>query len=137
MKKNFLIEDNYAFILEGVHIDLHNNFDFISLIYSIEKNLITLNWKKAVGDWVKHDEFKNIRLIFKEILSFNLLDNNSANQNSDTVSSVGYLHPDDIEFMGGCLDEQESDETYHMIFIFEGGMKLKIFAEEVFLEEYV
>lgn len=50
------------------------------------------------------------------------------------LSFMGYLHPDDLAVMNGFLLEESSSSSHHMIFAFEGGFVLKIFAEEAMFE---
>ncbi|QNR23311.1 hypothetical protein [Croceimicrobium hydrocarbonivorans] len=50
MKTNFEIEDNYAVLLAGTHLDLHNNFDFQGLIKKGDDILI--RFQKTKGDWL-------------------------------------------------------------------------------------
>lgn len=34
----------------GTYIDLHNNYDFVSVVN--KSNQVELHWKKAIGEWV-------------------------------------------------------------------------------------
>ena len=65
MKTNFEIEENYAVQLNGTHIDLHNNFDFIGLSKN-GKNIV-VDFKRTTGDWIKNDEFKSLKFEFKNV----------------------------------------------------------------------
>ena len=56
-KVNFLVNSNYALDVDGRHIDLHNNFDFESVEYSIRQNKLSVTWVKVTGDWSSGDEF--------------------------------------------------------------------------------
>ena len=60
MKTNFEIEENYAGLLNGIYIDLHNNFQFKEL--SEFDNAVRIEFIKSTGDWVHEDEFE--KLIF-------------------------------------------------------------------------
>ncbi len=57
MKTNFEIEENYAVLLNGIHIDLHNNFQFKEI--SEYDNTVQIEFIKSAGDWVHENEFEN------------------------------------------------------------------------------
>jgi hypothetical protein len=50
MKTNFEIEENYTVQLNGIHIDLHNNFEFNEI--SEFDNAVRIEFIKSTGDWV-------------------------------------------------------------------------------------
>ena len=71
MKTNFELEENYAVQLNGTHIDLHNNFDFLGLSKS-GKN-ISIDFKRTNGDWVKSDELKRQEVYLTEKYDLELI----------------------------------------------------------------
>ncbi len=132
MKKvNFLVDSNYALDVDGQHIDLHNNFDFESVEYSIRHNRVSLTWIKGTGNWVKTDAPENIKIVFDNVLLLKVqTDDYDKIDDKVTLSFIGYLHPEDVDLMDGCLDEGEATSAYHMIIAFEGGLAIKIFSEK-------
>lgn len=50
MNTNFEIEENYAVRLNGVHIDLYNNFEFKGI--SESKNDMIIEFIKLDGEWI-------------------------------------------------------------------------------------
>lgn len=130
-KVNFLVDNNYALDVDGRHIDLHNNFDFENVEYSIKKNRVSVSWVKTIGDWVQADEPEHVRIVFENVLFFKIQTGSSGtHKDRRTLSFIGYLHPEDVELMDGCLDESEATFTYHMIFVFEDGLAIKIFSDK-------
>lgn len=133
MKKlNFFVDSNHALDVDGHHIDLHNNFDLKNIEYSIKQNTLSLTWIKAIGDWVLTDEFEDVQIVFESV-SFLNVQTRASDKFADrqTLSFLGYLHPQDTELMDGCLDESEATSEYHMIFAFEDGLAVKIFSDTV------
>lgn len=131
-KVNFLVDSNYALDVDGRHIDLHNNFDFESVEYSAKQNRVSVTWAKVTGNWVRIDVPEYVQLVFDNVALLKLqTDNSDKNNDKETLSFIGYLHPDDVGLMDGCLDENEANSTYHMIIVFEGGLAIKIFSESV------
>jgi len=132
MKKiNFIVIDNYAIKVNGQHIDLHNNFDLKKIEYSIEENRISLTWTCTKGDWIPNDKIKSVKINFEEIL-FLKVELGKDNSDQKSLLFIGYLNPEDIDVMDGCLDEDESTLDYHMIMAFDNGLVIKIFSESVF-----
>ena len=133
MKKiNFFIDGNHALVVDGNYIDLHNNFDFEYFKYSVKQNKVTISWIKAVGDWVQADEYKKISMIFENIILLRMKNESiDISRERSTLLFIGYLHPEEINFMDGCLDEKEATSLYHLILSFEDGFTIKIFADSV------
>lgn len=129
-KLNYLVDSNYALDVDGRHIDLHNNYDFKSVKYSTRKNRVSVTWTKVTGDWVQKDVPEHVQIVFDNVAFFKVrTDDYDKNNDKGTLSFIGYLHPDDVDLMDGCLDEGEANSTYHMIIAFEGGLAIKIFSE--------
>ena len=49
MNRNFEIVDGIYLVQEGYELDLHNNFDFKNLDYSVEHRKLVLNWQRTNG----------------------------------------------------------------------------------------
>lgn len=128
-KGNFNIEGNHAVNFNGRQIDLHNNFDFVGFKYSSKTNNLYLIWLKSEGEWISSDEFNEVEIAFKNVTFLKVrrdeLKKGGAGS-SKTLSLLGYLHPDDVEIMDGSLDEIEANSDYHMIFLFEDNLAIKV-----------
>jgi hypothetical protein len=66
MNRNFEIVDGIYLVQEGYELDLHNNFDFRNLDYSVKERKLVLNWHRSEGDWVSSDTPKALIIEFKE-----------------------------------------------------------------------
>ena len=129
-KINFSVDGNYAIDTAGKHVDLHNNFDFTGLEYSTDTNQVCLSWVKSSGDWIPKDEAKRLNIVFDKVSLLRVKGDLSSDLSTrTTLSFMGYLHPEDVALMDGCLDEQEANSDYHMIFIFEDGLVIKVFSD--------
>jgi len=133
-KANFAVTANHSITVDHKHVlDLHNDFDFNSLIYDANLGQVSLSWTKSEGDWVAEAVPQKIKMNFDGVSFFSTQIIPKEHDKSDrlTLSFVGYLHPEDIGLMDGCLDERESDWSYHMIFSFENGLAVKIYSDQV------
>ena len=133
--ENFKVVDSIAIEIVGTFLDLHSNFDFVKLEYNIEERIVELDWKKCSGEWAKLEQYERLKLIFKsvEIFSVNSRDSEKPFTEDDSLSYIGYLHPDDLSLMEGFLPPEQSEDNYHMILGFESGLVLKIYSESVLL----
>lgn len=52
MHRDFQIIDGIYLSQPPYELDLHNNFNFIDLHYSIENRTVSLNWRRCGGEWV-------------------------------------------------------------------------------------
>jgi len=133
---NFEIGDNYAIKMGSTWLDLHNDYYFEACQYDAATNSVVFLWvrsKLRSSDTVVAQKlavrFANIKFLKTELLA-----GATATADANTLTFLGFLHPDDQEVMDGCLTQEESDSTYHMIFRFENGLSVKCFSETVSCE---
>src|SRR5687768_13100768 len=106
MTSNFQIEEHYALNYKGRHIDLHNNFDFIGCDYDHGSRQITLKWTKSKGDWVKENEFDNLRIIHSNVTYLTISYDNKEYEfpNDDKcLSDVSFFPSEDRQTNNGVL----------------------------------
>lgn len=133
--KNFKIIDSIAIEFENDYLDLHSNFDFLSMLYNVENRTVELNWAKCSGEWAKHEKYKNLQLVFNfvDIFCVHPRDSEKSFSEDDSLSYIGYLNPNDLEVMEGFLPPEQSKDDYHMVLGFESGLVLKIYSKSAHL----
>lgn len=129
---NFRVEDNYAIRIHDLWLDLHNDYNFAGAHYDPTFNNLTMTWQRAS----QHSALAGARrllILFRKVqfLKMELLNEGADVASAETLEFVGFLHPDDRDVMGGCLLQEEADESYHMIFRFENQFAIKCFCDEV------
>ncbi len=72
MNRNFEIVDGIYLVQESHELDLHNNFDFKGLDYSVEERFLALRWRRSNGDWVSSGTPKALTVEFKGVSEFRL-----------------------------------------------------------------
>ena len=97
MKRNYGIVDGIYLVQEAYELDLHNNFDFKGLDYSVEKRKLALNWRRSEGDWVSSDTPQSITIEFKEVSEFRFMprDSEMPFTEDDCINSFGYWVDED------------------------------------------
>jgi hypothetical protein len=131
MKTNFEIEENYAVQLNGTHIDLHNNFDFIGL--SKNGKNIAVDFKRTTGDWVKNDEFKSLKLEFKNVSYEYYEDGDSEALKEDTerLGEITFFPADSREINDGIIPQFKPKMNDDIIMFFEDGRVIRIGCEVI------
>ena len=97
MNRDFEIVDGIYLVQSSHELDLHNNFDFKNLSYSIEERKLVLNWKRSEGDWVSPDTPKALSIEFVGVSEFRFLprDLEMPFTEDDCVNSIGYWIDED------------------------------------------
>ena len=127
MRTNFEIEENYAINFNGIHIDLHNNFD-LKKILEIDDS-IQIEFNKTKGDWVNKDEFDKIILHHKNVtykkMSIDKL-NPSKNLNEITFYPKAFR-----EKNNEIMSQSKPKENDDVIYIFENGKYIRLNCQEI------
>lgn len=97
MNRNFEIVDGIYLVQESYELDLHNNFDFKNIDYSLEERKLVLNWQRSKGDWVSSDTPKALTIEFKEVSEFRFMprDSEMPFTEDDCINSFGYWVDED------------------------------------------
>jgi hypothetical protein len=92
MHRDFEIKDGIYLSQSPHELDLHNNFDFCGLHYSIEDRTLTLHWRRSTGDWVPSGTPLSASVEFREVSEFRFLPRDSGLPftEDDCVSDWGY-----------------------------------------------
>jgi len=92
MRRDFEIMDGIYLSQPPHELDLHNNFDFCGLQYSIEHRTLSLHWRRSTGDWVASGTPASVSVEFQEVSEFRFLprDAELPFTEDDCVSTWGY-----------------------------------------------
>ncbi|MBU2051403.1 MAG: hypothetical protein KKH61_20840, partial [Gammaproteobacteria bacterium] len=132
MNRNFKIVDGIYLVLEGYELDLHNNFDFTNLDYSVEHRRLVLNWQRSNGDWVSSDTPKALVIEFKEVSEFRFMprDSEIPFTEDDCINSLGYWVDEDWAEGVIMIEPNQTAEPHWLTAIdFMSGAVLAVQAE--------
>ncbi|ANQ51751.1 hypothetical protein MY04_4413 [Flammeovirga sp. MY04] len=131
METNFEIEENYAVQLNGTHIDLHNNFDFIG--YETNEKKITIVFKQAEGDWIKKDEFKALKFEFKNVFYEYFVDGDpkAAEEDSQRLGEITFFPAESRGINDGFIPQVKPKLNDDLMMLFEDGKVIRIGCEKV------
>lgn len=92
MNRNFEIASGIYLVQPPYELDLHNNFDFTGLQYSVERRTLLLNWRRSNGDWVASGTPASVSVEFREVSEFRFLPRKAEVPftEDDCISCFGY-----------------------------------------------
>ena len=135
MNRNFEIIDG-IYLVQGRHeLDLHNNFDFIDLGYSVEERKLTLSWKRSQGDWVAADTPQALTIEFIKVSEFRFMprDSEVPYTEDDCLYSFGYWV--DEEWAEGVImiePKQKAEPQWLTAIDFMSGAVVAVQAESAY-----
>ena len=97
MKRNFDIVDGIYLVQPPYELDLHNNFNFTGLHYSVKDRTLLLIWRRSDAGWVAHGTPGSVNLEFREVSEFRFLPRSAEFPftEDDCVNSFGYWTDED------------------------------------------
>jgi len=92
MHRDFDIKDRIYLCQPPHELDLHNNFDFRGLHYSVEDRVLSLHWRRSNGGRVSVETPSSLSIEFREVSEFRFLprDAEVPFTEDDCVSTFGY-----------------------------------------------
>ena len=133
LKTNFEIIKNYAVQLNGIHIDLHNNFDFAGL--SKKGNIISIVFQKNEGDWVKKEEFLRLNFEFKDVTYEYYVDGDpkALKEATEGLREITFFPSDNRETNNALMPQLKPKNGDDLIMFFEDGKIIRIGCDEITL----
>ncbi len=68
--RNFVIESEVEITADDRWLDLHNNYNFVSLDYNVFERKLTLTWIRSKGDWVDKSLPLGVELAMEDVYHF-------------------------------------------------------------------
>lgn len=73
MTRDFQIRNGIYLVQHPWDLDLHNDFDFQGLDYSVEDRVVRLNWLRSGREWVPPATPASVQVTFREVREFRFL----------------------------------------------------------------
>lgn len=131
MIEDFTIKDGIYLVTGEDTLDLHNNYDFTEITYSVAERHATLTWVRSSGDWVPASEPLQLQLEFHGISSFRFMprDPEMPFTEDNRLSSAGYWTDEDW-CDGVMVCEADPETEWLRAFHFQSGATVAIEAAE-------
>lgn len=131
MIEDYTIKDA-VYLVSGDHsLDLHNDYDFTEVAYSIAERRATLTWHRSNGNWVQPTKPLQMQLVFLGVSRFQFIhrDPEMPFTKDDCLSNAGYWT--DEEWCDGVMDfEAAPASNWLRAFAFQSGVMIAILADE-------
>ncbi len=129
MKTNFEIEENYAVQLNGIHIDLHNNFEFKTI--SESENIMQIEFIKSKGDWIQANEFERLKFIHHNVNFIESFDGDNSEfpEDENTLSVIAFSPKTIRDTKDGFMLNSKPNENDDIIYIFQNDKIFRINCE--------
>jgi len=97
MNRDFEITNGIYLVQPPYELDLHNNFDFTGLQYSVRDRTLLLSWGRSNREWVASGTPASVSVEFREVSEFRFMprDVELPFTEDDCVSSFGYWTDED------------------------------------------
>ena len=131
MKEDFTIQGAIYLASGGDSLDLHNNYLFTEIVYSLAERRATLTWNRRSDDWVPATEPPQVQLVFIGVSSFRFMprDPEMPFTEDDCLSSAGYWTDEDW-CDGVMVFEGKPQSDWLRAFAFQSGAIVAIAADE-------
>lgn len=131
METNFEIEENYAVQLNGIHIDLHNNFQFKEILEF--ENDVRIEFVKYEGDWVHTDEFEKLTFLHENVTfkSSDIGDNSEFPEDENTLSGISFFPKSMREINDELMEHRKPNGNDDIIYLFENGKMFRLNCERI------
>ncbi len=92
MNRDYEIVEGIYLVQDDYELDLHNNFDFKSMEYSVSERKVVLRWERSNGDWVVSETPKALKVEFSDVSEFRFMprDSEVPFTEDDCINSIGY-----------------------------------------------
>ncbi|MEA5406035.1 hypothetical protein VB776_24060 [Arcicella sp. DC2W] len=134
MKTNFKIISFTEIEFNGIKLDLHNNFEFISANTEISYKRISLHFRKSTGDWAINAEYHNLYFILDNYNFLKQIDINPEFIEDDfCLSGITFFDNDFREEDYGLIEREVPNESDDIIFSFESERVIRVNCETLTL----
>ncbi len=126
----FHVQAGYVIVCGGMELDIHNNYDLVSVDHDPPTASARNSLQRTRGDWVDESQPMSITLGFENVSRFITKPGDpSLAEDRQTICFIGFLFPDDAT-MDGYLDNL-SDPAQDLIVGMEDESAVKIHADRV------
>lgn len=134
MKANFKIISFTEIELNGIKLDLHNNFDFASANTEISENRLSLQFRKSSGDWAINTEYQNPYFIFDNYNYLKQIEPNPEFIEDDScLSGITFFDNNFREEDYNLIEREVPNEGDDIIFSFESERLIRVNCENLTL----
>jgi len=131
MRRDFSITGGIYLSQPPYEVDLHNNFDFVGIDYSIQSRTVALRWERGIREGIPADTPASLTITFREVSEFRFHPRDKAIPftEDDCMNVFGYWTDED--WSDGVIliePEKQPDPTWSTAIEFMSGAVLVVQA---------
>ena len=129
---NFYCAESHEVVVEGLHLDVHNCFDFRSFHRDVTNRMLELKWRRSEGSWVDAALPKYLSILFFDVfhMSVKPRDPEMPFTEDDCLESFGY--DADEECADGHMPADSRmlvEDDWRWSFLFQSGEEIIVGAD--------
>ena len=131
---NFSVRAGIYFVLAGVQLDMHNDYDFTGFSYDVPARSLLLTWQRGSGKWVTLDQPGVVILEIREVASLEVRPRSAGVPftEDNCLNDVSYL-ADEAWGRTAFQAAGEPDEAWRWCFGFMSGASIVVAAKSAML----
>jgi hypothetical protein len=96
MNSNYHFKDSIYLKCDKHELDMHNDYDFVSMRYCVNDRTASLNWERSRRDGILQSLPKAVEISFTSVISFEFRprDPELPFTEDDCLNTAGFLSPD-------------------------------------------
>jgi hypothetical protein len=128
----FQVSQSIVLVADGLHLDLHNCYDFESYHHSPSARTTRFAWQRATGDGVPEGLPSRITLTFEGVtnLAVRRRDDEMPFTEDGCLSGFNFLPSRLMDEFDAFLPGDRSDDE-HASLSFQSGAAIKVWAERI------
>jgi hypothetical protein len=130
MTSDFEVVDGIYIVKGNYQLDLHNNFAFVEVRYSVAHCKASLHWSRRPDNWVPPNTPAMLSITFEGVKEFRFLRRDPAMPltEDDCVSTLGYL-TDEPWSEGRVIEAADPRSDWLTAFGFQSGAVIALRAD--------
>jgi hypothetical protein len=131
MQRDFTIRTGIYLVQPPHELDLHNDFDFQELRYSVARRTVLFRWQRSERDGVSTNRPASVTIEFRGVTEFRFRarDSDLPFTEDDCLSSFGYWTDEDWAEGSVMICEEAADERWLTAIEFMSGAIVLVQAE--------
>lgn len=132
---NFLLQSGIYLVVGNAQLDLHNDYDFISVEYNVTVQTVNLRWQRSSSAWVAKDLPLCVSLKFEDVTHFEAIPGDPSFPKTESLclSSFGYCTTEEWGATQFWV-EQKPEQDWAWSFQFQSKQEFRIRGAQANIE---
>lgn len=125
--ENFSWSGSIYLHVGDLELDIHNCYDFCLTTYNVEARTVSLEWRRAKGDWVSETLPQHVRLTMAGIYHFSVRPRDPEIPFTEDDCLEGFGYDCDEDWADGQFwTDASPDPAWRWSFVFQSGLEIQV-----------